>query len=214
MERAAVSRSIWSRSAWHRHSGVEESDHPERLRRTKPVQDSRTCWRGVRKFGSIARAVHLRHDASEYLYEAQKAGKNIMFEAQLGALRDIDFGILPLYVIFLLQTRANFGLCRRGHSGQPMWIRHGRHRQGLLHLRRRRPLHGGDGSARRRSKLRAGRRRIRRFYRPSASRRPHRSWSPRATAVQIQGADRRSRSRSSTCFRIMKEIPVCVAVRR
>ena len=27
--------------------------------------------------------------------EAEKAGKNIMFEAQLGALRDIDFGIFP-----------------------------------------------------------------------------------------------------------------------
>ena len=31
----------------------------------------------------------------KYLYEAEKAGKNIMFEAQLGALRDIDFGIYP-----------------------------------------------------------------------------------------------------------------------
>ena len=34
-------------------------------------------------------------DTSKYLYEAEKAGKNIMFEAQLGALRDIDFGIYP-----------------------------------------------------------------------------------------------------------------------
>ena len=34
-------------------------------------------------------------DASKFLYDAQKAGKNIMFEAQLGALRDIDFGIYP-----------------------------------------------------------------------------------------------------------------------
>ena len=34
-------------------------------------------------------------DTSEYLYETSKAGKNIMFEAQLGALRDIDFGIYP-----------------------------------------------------------------------------------------------------------------------
>jgi adenylosuccinate synthase len=34
-------------------------------------------------------------DTSEYLYEASKSGKNIMFEAQLGALRDIDFGIYP-----------------------------------------------------------------------------------------------------------------------
>lgn len=34
-------------------------------------------------------------DVSEYLYDAKKANKSIMFEAQLGALRDIDFGIYP-----------------------------------------------------------------------------------------------------------------------
>lgn len=34
-------------------------------------------------------------DMTVYLSEAVKAGKNIMFEAQLGALRDIDFGIYP-----------------------------------------------------------------------------------------------------------------------
>ena len=34
-------------------------------------------------------------DVGEYLNKAVKEGKNIMFEAQLGALRDIDFGIYP-----------------------------------------------------------------------------------------------------------------------
>lgn len=34
-------------------------------------------------------------DTTLYLDEAVKSGKNIMFEAQLGALRDIDFGIYP-----------------------------------------------------------------------------------------------------------------------
>ena len=34
-------------------------------------------------------------DTGEYLYNADKEGKRIMFEAQLGALRDIDFGIYP-----------------------------------------------------------------------------------------------------------------------
>lgn len=34
-------------------------------------------------------------DTTTYLYNSQKEGKNIMFEAQLGALRDIDFGIYP-----------------------------------------------------------------------------------------------------------------------
>ena len=34
-------------------------------------------------------------DTGAYLYEANKAGKSIIFEAQLGALKDIDFGIYP-----------------------------------------------------------------------------------------------------------------------
>jgi adenylosuccinate synthase len=34
-------------------------------------------------------------DTSLYLQEAITAGKSIMFEAQLGALRDVDFGIYP-----------------------------------------------------------------------------------------------------------------------
>ena len=34
-------------------------------------------------------------DVGEYLTKANEEGKNIMFEAQLGALRDIDFGIYP-----------------------------------------------------------------------------------------------------------------------
>ena len=34
-------------------------------------------------------------DVGIFLNEANRQGKNIMFEAQLGALRDIDFGIVP-----------------------------------------------------------------------------------------------------------------------
>lgn len=34
-------------------------------------------------------------DAGEYLQQADTAGKKILFEAQLGALRDIDYGIYP-----------------------------------------------------------------------------------------------------------------------
>ena len=34
-------------------------------------------------------------NTTEYLTDASNNGKNIMFEAQLGALRDIDFGIYP-----------------------------------------------------------------------------------------------------------------------
>ena len=34
-------------------------------------------------------------DAREYLWEAQQDGKRILFEAQLGSLRDLDYGIYP-----------------------------------------------------------------------------------------------------------------------
>lgn len=34
-------------------------------------------------------------DTGAFLKEAQKSGKNILFEAQLGALRDLDYGIYP-----------------------------------------------------------------------------------------------------------------------
>ncbi|MBQ2887762.1 MAG: adenylosuccinate synthase [Firmicutes bacterium] len=34
-------------------------------------------------------------DTGAFLQEAQAAGKNILFEAQLGALRDLDYGIYP-----------------------------------------------------------------------------------------------------------------------
>ena len=34
-------------------------------------------------------------DTGEYLRKAQEEGKNILFEAQLGALRDLDYGIYP-----------------------------------------------------------------------------------------------------------------------
>lgn len=44
-------------------------------------------------YGSVLRDYVI--DAGLYLNNANKAGKKIMFEAQLGALRDIDFGIYP-----------------------------------------------------------------------------------------------------------------------
>ena len=47
----------------------------------------------LRKFGT--QLIPYITDVSEYLYNAMEAGRNIMFEAQLGALRDIDLGIYP-----------------------------------------------------------------------------------------------------------------------
>ncbi len=67
----------------------------------------------LRKFGAMA-APYIT-DVSEYLSQAVAAGKNIMFEAQLGALRDIDFGIYPY--TSSSQTLANFGPIGAGIPG-------------------------------------------------------------------------------------------------
>ena len=53
--------------------------------------DEVLAW--IRKYGEILKP-HIC-DAFELLEGAQAAGKDIMFEAQLGALRDIDYGIYP-----------------------------------------------------------------------------------------------------------------------
>lgn len=50
-------------------------------------------WSYLKEYGDIVK--HFVTDTGVYLNEAHKAGKDIMFEAQLGALRDIDFGIYP-----------------------------------------------------------------------------------------------------------------------
>ena len=55
--------------------------------------DFDTVYNWVMDFGS--KLAPYICDTTEFLSEAQRSGKNIMFEAQLGALRDIDFGIYP-----------------------------------------------------------------------------------------------------------------------
>ena len=50
-------------------------------------------WAWLQKYGDVLKPYVC--DAGLYLDTAAKAGKNILFEAQLGALRDIDFGIYP-----------------------------------------------------------------------------------------------------------------------
>ena len=51
------------------------------------------CWEWLRKFGDPLKPFIC--DTGIYLSQAVRQGKRIMFEAQLGALRDIDFGIYP-----------------------------------------------------------------------------------------------------------------------
>ncbi len=58
----------------------------------QPVSyDEVLAW--IEQYGEILKP-HIC-DAFELLESAQAAGKSIMFEAQLGALRDIDYGIYP-----------------------------------------------------------------------------------------------------------------------
>ena len=58
----------------------------------EPIQaEEMMDW--LRKFGT--QLIPYITDVSEYLHNAMEAGRNIMFEAQLGALRDIDLGIYP-----------------------------------------------------------------------------------------------------------------------
>lgn len=58
----------------------------------KPI-DVDEMWNYLKEYGDIVKDFVC--DTGIYLNEANKSGKNIMFEAQLGALRDIDFGIYP-----------------------------------------------------------------------------------------------------------------------
>ncbi|MEG1068793.1 MAG: adenylosuccinate synthase [Ruthenibacterium sp.] len=58
----------------------------------EPVK-AEDMWAWLCEFGDVLKPYIC--DAGLYLDAAAKAGKNIMFEAQLGALRDIDFGIYP-----------------------------------------------------------------------------------------------------------------------
>ena len=50
-------------------------------------------WSWIERYGE--RIKPFIRDTGAYLYDAQAEGKNILFEAQLGALRDLDFGIYP-----------------------------------------------------------------------------------------------------------------------
>ena len=55
--------------------------------------DAEEMFRWLKTFGDPIKP-YIRN-TTEYLTDAMKKGKNILFEALLGALRDVDFGILP-----------------------------------------------------------------------------------------------------------------------
>ena len=58
-----------------------------------PALKAEDMYAWLEKFGTPF--VDYVCDVGEYLDEAVKEGKRLLFEAQLGALRDIDFGIFP-----------------------------------------------------------------------------------------------------------------------
>ena len=105
-------------------------------------------------------------DVGLYLNEAHKAGKNIMLEAQLGALRDIDYGIYPY-------TSSSNNLAAYGPIGAGVPnLKNGqddRHHEGVFFLRGRGPVHGGV-FRRKGGKTAHGGRRIRGSHRPSPPR--------------------------------------------
>jgi adenylosuccinate synthase len=57
-------------------------------------------------------------DTTDYLYTAVKAKKDILFEAQLGALRDIDYGIYPYTTSS--QTIASYATTGAGIPGMKL----------------------------------------------------------------------------------------------
>ena len=104
-------------------------------------------------------------DAGAYLAKADDEGKKILFEAQLGALRDIDFGIYPY--TSSSNVIGAYRPHRRGHP-RPQAAQVHRHHEGLLLLRGRGPLYRRAGHDRGRKEQAAGSRpRVRRGHRPS-----------------------------------------------
>lgn len=75
-------------------------------------------------------------NTTEYLSAQADAGKSILFEAQLGALRDIDFGIYPY--TSSSSTIASYAPIARA-SRPSGWTRR-RHHEGIFELRRRRAV--------------------------------------------------------------------------
>ena len=85
---------LYPEKLWDHLAGILEWKNLtlERVYGAKPI-DLEEAWAWCRKYGEMFRDYVC--DTGAYLAEADDAGKKIMFEAQLGALRDIDFGIYP-----------------------------------------------------------------------------------------------------------------------
>ena len=92
-------------------------------------------WAWLEKYAAIFKDYIC--DVGQYLADADAAGKKVLFEAQLGALRDIDFGIYPYTTSSnTIGAYAPIGAGIPGHNADQLRRRH----EGLFLLRRRRPF--------------------------------------------------------------------------
>ena len=70
-------------------------------------------WAWLEKYAAIFKDYIC--DVGQYLADADAAGKKVLFEAQLGALRDIDFGIYP-YTELAMTEEEKHDLREAGHE--------------------------------------------------------------------------------------------------
>ncbi len=89
------------------------------------------CGHGCEKYAAIFKDYIC--DVGQYLADADAAGKKVLFEAQLGALRDIDFGIYPYTTSS--NTIGAYAPIGAGIPGHKLHQLHRRH-EGLFLLRR------------------------------------------------------------------------------
>ena len=124
----------------------------------------------------------MKSDVAGILHDLRKQGKRVLFEGAQGSLLDIDHGTYPYVTSQQHHRRRRAGRHRRRRGRDRL---RARHRQGLRHARRRRPV--PDRAQRRRRpghpRPRPG---IRRHHRPPA---PLRLDRPRR--AQARGRDQR-----------------------
>ncbi len=76
----------------------------------KPEIELEDVWKTLREYKEMVAPYVC--DVSAFLYEARKAGKNILLEGQLGSLKDPDHGIYPM--VTSSSTLAGYGAIGAG----------------------------------------------------------------------------------------------------
>ncbi len=123
-------------------------------------------------------------DVPRRLFEAQKAGKNLLFEGAQGTLLDVDHGTYP----FVTSSNCVAGAAAAGSGVGPQMLRvHSRYHQGVHHARGLGPVSHGTGGRDRAPDRRARER----------GRRNHRVGRAGAAGSTLQRSSARSRSTAS-----------------